>query len=143
MLLALDELVTEFGVYPSRMDVIFDNADLAPSILGAVREYELTDGGQPNPEAGRLIESLFSSSENLRNTLSNEGLQDLISQFPKYSDVISDNSDLAAEIKGLISIVGDVHAPAVLENLNRFDDLEKLVFRSGQKPVNLTLFLGT
>ena len=134
---ALDELVTEFGVYPSRMDVIFDNADLAPSILGAVREYELTDGGQPNPEAGRLIESLFSSSENLRNTLSNEGLQDLISQFPKYSDVISDNSDLAAEIKGLISIVGDVHAPAVLENLNRFDDLEKLVFRSGQKPVNL------
>ena len=133
---SLDELVTEFGVYPSRMDIIFQNADLAPSILGAVREYEGT-GNQPNPDAGRLIETLFSSSENLRNTLSNEGLQDLIAMFPEYSESITENGDIAAEINGLISMVGEKHAKSVIENLERFDDVEKLVFRSGQKTDNL------
>ena len=133
---SLDELVTEFGVYPSRMDIIFQNADLAPSILGAVREYEGT-GNQPNPDAGRLIETLFSSSENLRNTLSNEGLQDLIAMFPEYSESITENGSIAAEINGLISMVGEKHAKSVIENLHRFDDVEKLVFRSGQKTDNL------
>ena len=118
------------------MDIIFQNADLAPSILGAVREYEGTSS-QPNPDAGRLIETLFSSSENLRNTLSNEGLQDLITMFPEYSESITENGDIAAEINGLISMVGEKHAKSVIENLERFDDVEKLVFRSGQKTDNL------
>ena len=34
-------------------------------------------------------------------------------------------------------MVGEKHAKSVIENLDRFDDVEKLVFRSGQKTNNL------
>ena len=57
--------------------------------------------------------------------------------FPEYSESITENGSIAAEINGLISMVGEKHAKSVIENLDRFDDVEKLVFRSGQKTNNL------
>ena len=68
---ALDELSQELSIYPKRLEVVLDNAELAPSILVTYRDYEQV-GDQT------LLAQMFSSSQNLRDFVSNDGLSKLM-----------------------------------------------------------------
>jgi hypothetical protein len=128
---SLDQLVVELAVFPEKLEVVFANADLAPSILNTYSDYEKL------PNSTELISNLFSSSEGLRSTLSNDGLNNLISRFPEFTSEITKYSSKSAEINGLISLVGDKYANIVIQNLQSFDKLEALVLRTGQNSVKM------
>ena len=121
--IALDQLVVELGVFPERLDVIFQNADLAPSVLATYLEYEKLGSFD-------LIDSMFSTSENLKDSVSNVGLNNLLRDYPNYISEIEANSQRAGEISGLISQVGQQNAGRILENLDRFDEINSMVLRS-------------
>jgi hypothetical protein len=123
---SLQELVFELSVFPDRLDIVFQNADLAPSILSTYRDYE--KGNQY-----LSIERMFSSSDSLISTLSNDGINKLLDRYPSYSDEIEANAEIAAEISSLVELVGDERAYLILSNLNYFDSIESLVFRSNNQ----------
>ena len=126
---SLDRLVAEFSIYPSRLAVIMSNADMAPSIL----DYQLDFG---------LTPSMLSSDENLRSTLSNEGLTSLLKLYPDFTDTIQKNKDIAGEINGLISLTGTKYASVILSNLDKFMVIEVLVFRTKQDTKKLESLFG-
>jgi DNA-binding phage protein len=133
--IALDQLVAELGVFPGRLELVFQNADIAPSILATYQEYELTG-------AYDLIDQMFSSSQNLRNTISNDGLNKLLRDFPQFAIEIEQNRERAGEINNLITQVGQQYAPQIFENLEKFDDLHVMVLRTKGDPERIdTLFL--
>ena len=133
--IALDQLVAELGVFPGRLELVFQNAELAPSILATYQEYELTG-------AYHLIDAMFSSSQNLRDTISNDGLNKLLRDYPQFAVEIENNSDRAGEINNLITQVGQQYAPQVFENLDNFDDMHVMVLRTKGDPTRIeTLFL--
>ena len=121
--IALDQLVAELGVFPERLDVIFQNADLAPSVLATYLEYEKLGSFD-------LIDSMFSTSENLKDSVSNVGLNNLLRDYPNYISEIEANSQRAGEISGLISQVGQHNAGRILENLDSFNEINSMVLRS-------------
>ena len=125
--IALDQLVIELSVFPDRLDVVFENADLAPAILATYNDYESVGSYD-------LIDQMFSSSETLRNILSNDGLNKLLQNYPGYAFEIESNSDRAGEISGLISQVGDQHADQILGNLDKFDDINLMILRTKGDP---------
>ena len=127
---SLEQLVYELGFFPSRLDIIFENADLAPAILATYRDYELL-GDQT------IISEMFSSSEALRNFLSNDGLSKLIRDYPEYSIEIQSNSELAGEIVGMLGMVGAEYAGDLLANLDKFEDLSILINRTSGNRENL------
>jgi hypothetical protein len=138
---SLSMLVDELGLYPDRLDYVFANIDIAPSILAKIEGYKFDDNGNPNPDADRLISELFGDT-NLADTLSNEELANLLSAYPKYSDQINSNPDRAAEISALIDMLGENHAESVLSNLNQFDNLQTLVFRTKNNTVKIQNLFG-
>ena len=75
--IALDQLVAELGVFPGRLSIVFENAELAPAILATYQEYEQNG-------AYDLIDTLFSSSQSLKDTISNDGLNKLLRDFPWF-----------------------------------------------------------
>ena len=109
--------------FSQRLDVIFQNADLAPSVLATYLEYEKLGSFD-------LIDSMFSTSENLKDSVSNVGLNNLLRDYPNYISEIEANSQRAGEISGLISQVGQQNAGRILENLDRFDEINSMVLRS-------------
>jgi hypothetical protein len=127
---SLEQLVYELGFFPSRLDIIFENADLAPAILATYRDYELL-GDQT------IISEMFSSSEALRNFLSNDGLSKLIRDYPEYTIEIQSNSELAGEIVGMLGMVGAEYAGDLLANLDKFEDLSILINRTSGNRENL------
>jgi len=138
---SLSMLVDELSLYPDRLDYVFANIDLAPSILAKIEGYKFDDNGNPNPDADRLISELFGDT-NLADTLANEELANLLSAYPKYSDQINSNPDRAAEISALIDMLGENHAESVLSNLNQFDNLQTLVFRTKNNTVKIQNLFG-
>ena len=116
---SLDKLVSEFSIYPKQLNIIMQNADMAPAIL----DYETNFG---------LTPAMLNSSESLKSTLSNEGLAKLLNLYPDFADVIRLNADKAGEISGLLSLAGNKYANEILSNLDQFDTIEVLVFRSKQ-----------
>jgi hypothetical protein len=133
--IALDQLVAELGVFPGRLEIVFQNAELAPSILATYQEYELTG-------AYDLIDVLFSSSQNLRDTISNDGLNKLLRDYPQFALEIENNREQAGEINNLITQVGQQFAPQIFENLDNFDDMHVMVLRTKGDPTRIeTLFL--
>ena len=116
---SLDKLVSEFSIYPKQLNIIMQNADMAPAIL----DYETNFG---------LTPAMLTSSESLKSTLSNEGLAKLLNLYPDFADVIRLNADKAGEISGLLSLAGNKYANEILSNLDQFDTIEVLVFRSKQ-----------
>ena len=112
--------------------MVFDNIDLAPAILSRVKSYKTDNDGKPNPNADKLIADLF-AVQDIAATLANEELANLVSAYPKYSDQINSNQKKAAEISALIDMLGESYAESVLSNLNQFDNLQTLVFRTKNK----------
>ena len=127
---ALDELSQELSIYPKRLEVVLDNAELAPSILATYRDYEQV-GDQT------LLAQMFSSSQNLRDFVSNDGLSKLMRDFPAYALEIEKNAEIAGEIVGMIELVGPNYANDILENLDKFSDLSVLINRSRGESANL------
>lgn len=133
--IALDVLVVELGVFPERLNVIFENAGLAPAILATYSEYESLGSYD-------LINSMFSSSESLRNTISNDGLNKLLRDYPGYSLEIEAFSDRAGEISSLLSQVGPHHADQILANLDKFDDVNLMILRTKGDPMKIEALLS-
>ena len=127
---ALDELVDKLKIYPNRLNVAMETAELAPAILATYKDYE---------EIGEqaLISEMFKSSNHLRDFISNDGLSKLIREFPEYAKEIESNADIAGEVVGLLDLAGDEFTDDILRNLEQFDDLSVLVHRSGGDPKNL------
>jgi hypothetical protein len=123
VVISLDALVTELAVFPARLDIVFANAELAPAILDTYQEYESTG-------AYDLIDQMFSSSKLLIDTISNDGLNKLLRDFPNYALEIENNRDRAGEISSLITQVGDQYAEDILLNLENFDDLNTMILRT-------------
>ena len=132
---SLDQMVSELSIYPKRIDVLMANADMAPSILDAYNEYDKIGSFQ-------IIETMFSSSENLKQTLSNDGLVKLLSLYPEYATLIESNSDKAGEISGLIALAGEQYAQSILSNLDQFESVEVLVLRTKQDSAKLDLLFA-
>ena len=122
--IALDELVFKLKIYPKRLELALENADLAPAILETYRDYESIG------EQG-LISEMFSSSDSLRDFISNDGLTKLIRDYPEFAQPIEKHAEIAGEIMGLIGLAGDEFAEDILHNLELFDKLSVLVHRSG------------
>jgi hypothetical protein len=129
---SVNELVAELNVFQNRLEVVFDNIGLAPAILSRVKSYKTDNDGNPNPNADKLIADLF-AVQDIAATLANEELANLVSAYPKYSDQINSNQKKAAEISALIDMLGESYAESVLSNLNQFDNLQTLVFRTKNK----------
>ena len=136
---SLSQLVDELSLYPSRLDYVFANIELAPSILGKIEEYKYDENGKPNPDADRLISELFGDTK-LAETLANEEFADLLSKYSEFKDILDTetNKGRAAEISALIELVGEDRAKLVLSNLDQFDSLETLVFRTKKDNARLT-----
>ena len=122
---SLNQLVFELSVFPRRLDIVFEKADLAPSILSAYLEYE-------NSRNYAAIDRMFESSAVLVETLSEDGENKLASAHPAFEKEIEANSHRAAEISALIDLVGADRASLVLSNLDQFNSVQALVFRTKQ-----------
>ena len=132
--IALDQLVAELGVFPGRLSIVFENAELAPAILATYQEYEQNG-------AYDLIDTLFSSSQSLKDTISNDGLNKLLRDFPGFAFEIETNRERAGEISNLITQVGPQYADHILHNLEKFDDLNTMILRTKGDPFRIeTLF---
>ena len=96
------------------------NAELAPAILSTYKDYE-------ELESKALIS--FSSSQNLRDTISNDGLSKLTRLYPRFAKEIETNADIAGEIVGVLDLVGEEY-DKVLSNLDQFSALSVLINRT-------------
>ena len=67
------------------------NAELAPAILSTYKDYE--EIGEQS-----LLDQLFSSSQNLRDTISNDGLSKLTRLYPRFAKEIETNADIAEKL---------------------------------------------
>ena len=133
--IALDQLVAELGVFPNRLSIVFENAELAPAILATYQEYEQSG-------AYDLIETLFSSSQNLKDTISNDGLNKLLLDFPGFAIEIDNNRDRAGEISNLITQVGSQYADQILHNLEKFDELNTMILRTKGDPSRIEILFS-
>ena len=128
---ALNELIRELSIYPKRLDVVMQNAELAPAILSTYKDYE--EIGEQS-----LLDQLFSSSQNLRDTISNDGLSKLTRLYPRFAKEIETNADIAGEIVGVLDLVGEEYADKVLSNLDQFSALSVLINRTRGDAKNLS-----
>ena len=121
---ALSDLVNEFKNFPSRVILVMENPELSPAILSAYTDFKASG-------STTLINDLFASTESMKSTLSNDGINKLRQDYPTYESEILAYEDRAGEIKSLLEQMNgdETREKYVLENLADFDTIRGLATR--------------
>ena len=113
---ALNALAKEFKNQPSRIDLIFENPELSPAVLSAYTDFKSTG-------SKKLINDLFESSESMKTTVSNDGINKLRQKYPQYDSELTKYEDRAGEINALLKQFepNEFRVNFILSNLDSFD----------------------